>query len=128
MIQIFSEQRAIFENPFDKEVSFTVAPYVFTYAPDWVQETLLWKWLEADKKVKVIKSAKDAIEAKFEQVETPSIKEAEEQVEEEPKLSDVDLEKYSKMKAKELYEVCISKGIDVEPKLSKAFYLEQLSK
>ena len=128
MVQIFSEQRAKFVNPADNEVTFDVAPFVFTYAPDWVQETLLWKWLEADKKVKVIKSAKDAIEAKFEQVETPSIKEAEKQVEEEPKLSDVELENYSKMKAKDLYEICISKGIDVEPKLSKAFYLEKLSK
>lgn len=128
MIQIFSEQRAKFVNPGDSEVTFTVTPYIFTFAPDWVQETLLWRLLESDKKIKVIKSAKDAIDAKFEQVENPSIDEAEKQVKQESTLSDSDLESYSKMRAKDLYELCISKGIDVEPKMSKAFYLEQLSK
>lgn len=127
MIQIFSEQRAKFVNPADSEVSFTVAPFIFTYAPDWVQETLLWKLLSQDKKIRLINSAKDAIEAKYEQVENEvpakPVKE-----EKESKLSDTELEDYSKMKAKDLYEICISKGIEVEPKLSKAYYLEQLSK
>lgn len=127
MIQIFSEQRAKFVNPADSEVSFTVAPFIFTYAPDWVQETLLWKLLSQDKKIRLINSAKDAIEAKYEQVENEVPAEPVKE-EKESKLSDTELEDYSKMKAKDLYEICISKGIEVEPKLSKAYYLEQLSK
>lgn len=127
MIQIFSEQRAKFVHPDDREVTFTVSPFIFTYAPDWIQSTLLWKLLESDKKIKVIRSAKDAIEAKFEQVENETEK-VEEVKEEEPKISDNELEEYSKMKAKDLYEICITKGIEVEPKMSKAYYLEQLSK
>lgn len=126
MIQIFSEQKAKFESG-DPDITFTVEPLIFTFAPDWITDTLLWKLLEQDNKIRKISSAKDAIESTI-KVEEPKIKKAEEQVKKEPTISDDDLEKYSKMKAKELYEVCISKGIEVEPKLSKAFYLEQLSK
>lgn len=127
MIQVFSEQRAKFVSPVDNEITFTVAPYVFTNAPDWIVDTLLWKLLEGDNKIRMIGTAKQAIEAMAKVDEKVSIKEAESKVEEQ-EINDNELVDYSKMKAKDLYEVCISKGIDVEPKLSKAYYLEQLSK
>ena len=127
MIQVFSEQRAKFVNSVDNEITFTVAPYIFTNAPEWIVDTLLWKLLESDNKIRMIGTAKQAIEAMAKVDEKVSIKEAESKVEEQ-KINDNELVDYSKMKAKDLYEVCISKGIDVEPKLSKAYYLEQLSK
>ena len=33
---------------------------------------------------------------------------------------------YNQMQAKELYDICISKGIEVEPKKKKEYYLEKL--
>lgn len=46
-----------------------------------------------------------------------------EEVAEEPK-SEVD---YSSMKAKELYELCLSKGIEVEEKKPKQYYIDKLA-
>ena len=34
---------------------------------------------------------------------------------------------YSSMKAKELYDLCVEKGIEVEAKKSKDYYIEKLS-
>ena len=128
MVQVFSEQRAKFVNDQDSEITFTVAPFIFTYAPDWITKTLLWKLLMKDNKIRIIGSAKDAIEATAKVEEKISYEKAEEQAESEVKISDNEIDQYSKMKARELYEVCVSKGIEVESKQSKAYYLEQLSK
>jgi len=128
MVQVFSEQRAKFVNDQDDEITFTVPPYVFTYAPEWITKTLLWKLLVKDNKIRVIGTAKDAIEVTAKVEEKISYEKAEKQVESEVKISDNEIDQYSKMKPKELYEICISKGIEVEPKKSKDYYLEQLSK
>lgn len=128
MIQVFSEQRAKFVNDQDSEITFTVAPYIFTYAPEWITKTLLWKLLAKDNKIRAISTAKDAIEVTAKVEEKISYEKAEEQAESTAKIDDNELDQYSKMRAKELYEICISKGIEVEPKQGKAYYLEQLSK
>ena len=47
---------------------------------------------------------------------------------EEIEVTDVEIKEipYNQMQAKELYDICVSKGIEVEPKKKKEYYLEKL--
>ena len=47
---------------------------------------------------------------------------------EEIEVTDVEIKEipYNQMQAKELYEICVSKGIEVESKKKKEYYLEKL--
>lgn len=50
-----------------------------------------------------------------------------EQVVEEPVAEEVEAIDYSSMSAKELYAACKEKGLEVEAKQSKEYYLEKLA-
>lgn len=47
---------------------------------------------------------------------------------EEIEVTDVEIKEipYNQMQAKELYDICVGKGIEVEPKKKKEYYLEKL--
>ena len=57
------------------------------------------------------------------EVEEPVEAPTEEPEADEEQNNDVD---YSNMKAKELYDLCVEKGIEVEAKKSKEYYIEKL--
>lgn len=52
-----------------------------------------------------------------------------EEIENEPEGSDevVEAIDYSNMKAKELYDLCVERGIEVEAKKTKDYYIEKLN-
>ena len=128
MIQVYIEQRAIFNHPANYSIEYEVAPYVFTEAPDWVVDSAMWRLLEKDRKAKVIGSAKDisTIDKADGKISKQEISKAIETAEE-SSVNDNELTMLSNKKAKELYEICVEKGLKVEPQKTKAYYLKALA-
>lgn len=132
-VQIFSNQSATFNHPNDYNTKFRVKAFKFVYAPDWILESSMYKSLKKDRKIKLIKSSADVadIETKG-KVDNKNINDAlnstnETQSEENKvNLTDNELKEYSEKTARELYDICVEKGIEVESKKAKEYYLEKL--
>ena len=110
-VQIFSNQTAVFNHPDDYETKFRVRAY----------ESLL-----DSNKIKLIESNSDI--AKIEtngKIESKEINEALNNTEN-LNISDNDLQSYSEKSSKELYNICLEKGIQVESKKPKEYYIEKL--
>lgn len=125
-VQIFSNQTAVFNHPDDYETKFRVRAYEFTYAPDWILKSRMYKALLDSNKIKLIESNSDV--AKIEtngKIESKEINEALNNTEN-LNISDNDLQSYSEKSSKELYNICLEKGIQVESKKPKEYYIEKL--
>ena len=131
-VQIFSNQSATFNHPDDYKTKFRVKAFEFTYVPDWVINTEMYKLLLNDGNVKLIKSSADVADIEIKgKVDNKNINDAlnsanEIQSEENVSLSDNELKEYSEKTARELYDICVEKGIEVESKKPKEYYLKKI--
>lgn len=129
-IQIFTEQSALFTNPADKYDSFEAKCYEFTTAPDWIVNTLMFKLLQKDGKIKILNSGDKFVEnnGQIAKVIEPTSTPADAPVdEEEPAVNDNEIQDLAQMSNKELYALCMEKGIEAEPKRNKDYYLNLLA-
>ena len=134
-IQVYCEQKALFVNPFNNKEEFVVDEFSFSSAPSWITTTYMWELLVKDGKIKLINSVKDA-EEKIEKKElskeevekvVDDFKEDVEVEDEVETMSDNEIEMLSNMTKKGLYALCKEKGIDVESKQPKEYYLKMLA-
>ena len=132
-VQIFGNQSATFNHPNDYSLKFRLKAFEFTYAPEWILESEMYKALKKDGKIKLIKSSADVadIETKG-KVDNKNINDAlnstneTQSKENKVNLTDNELKEYSEKTARELYDICAEKGIEVESKKAKEYYLEKL--
>lgn len=128
-IQVFSEQTAKFHHPKNYEITASVRAYEFSEVPEWVLDSTLYQLLSADRKIKLIESKKDVAQVDevngkiskgslADAIDSVDIN-ADEVVEE----NEVD---YSAMKAKQLYDLCVEKGIEAEKQQSREYYINLL--
>ena len=138
-IQVFCTRSIQFTHPKDKSVVHKIRNHEFTYAPSWIKDTPIFKALVKENSIKVIESAKDVskietsgkIAAKelskeayaVPEVEIEEVEEAEEDVFVEGEPVPAELKDLTN---KQLYAMCVAKGMEVEPKKNKAYYLEKL--
>lgn len=129
-IQIFTEQSALFVNPGNKYDTFEAKCFEFVTAPDWVVNTLLFKLLQKDGKIKILNAGDKFIENNgvIAKVEPEVTNEPDPAVEEESAANDNEIQNYAEMSNKELYALCMEKGIEAEPKKNKDYYLNLLAK
>lgn len=137
---LFSNQQAIFRHPADEQnVTYEVRAFEFTSGvPDWVKDSWMFKALSKDGKIKVIENKQDivAIENKG-KIQSADLAKAVANVEDEEEivadktaddmLAELTLADVKDFKAKKLYDVCVAKGLDVEEKQNKNYYLEVLA-
>nr|DAI25117.1 MAG TPA: hypothetical protein [Caudoviricetes sp.] len=133
-VQIFSNQTTVFNHPKDYNTKFKVRAFEFSYAPDWVLDSAMYKALEKSKKIKLIGSRADVAEIEMNgKVKSNEIDKAldsnEEVVKknvEEINVDDNELQTYHEKSSKELYNLCLEKGIQVESKKPKEYYINKL--
>lgn len=131
MITIFSKKAVTFNHPGDYSIEHTVKNDSFENVPDWVIDSTMFAALKSEGSVRIIESAKDLKVAEMsdtvkeevfrDEMPEPAVETDEDENEEIPAGTD-----FASMKATELYKVCKEKGLEVEPKQSKDFYLEVL--
>lgn len=121
-IQIFSEQAATFNHPKDYNTKVSVNAFKFEEVPEWVMDSAMFNLLTKARKLRVINGKNDV--AKVEIANGKISKENTIEAMEKAEEKEVD---YTSMKAKKLYELCVEKGIEVEPQQSKDYYLEKLN-
>ena len=130
MFTIFSKKSVTFNHPKDYSISHTVKHLMFENVPDWVRDSSMFEALMSEGSVRVIDSAADLKAAEMSDTakaevfttpvgETPDVEDDEET----PAPEGTD---YASMKATELYKICKERGLEVEAKQSKDFYLETL--
>ena len=110
-VQIFSNQTTVFNHPKDYNTKFKVRAFEFSYAPDWVLDSDMYKALEKSKKIKLIGSRADVAEIEMNgKVKSNEIDKAldsnEEVVKknvEEINVDDNELQTYHEKSSKELY-------------------------
>lgn len=151
MIQVFCTKSIKFRHPKDSSVTHIIRNHDFTYAPSWIKDTSIFATLMREGSIKVIESAKDlasteisgkvmAEQLKKEAYNKPAVKEVviEETVEDE-EIDDTEVTEEVEITTgqpvdldtltnKELFKVCQDRGIEAEPKQSKAYYLKKLNK
>lgn len=151
MISIFCNKSVKFRHPKDRDVFAVVRDHDFVTAPSWIVDTSLFKMLEKEGSIKLIKSSSDAkgIETKgkvskeeldkFDDVvipepmsggkeELPDPEEVEEVEEVNESKDEEAFDPYEGMTAMDLYNKCIEEGLDVEKKKSKKYYINELNK
>ena len=123
-IQVFSEQTAKFHHPKNYEITASVRAYEFSEVPEWVLDSELYKLLSADRKIKLIESKKDVaqVDEVNGKISKESLADAIDSVEQ-TEENEVD---YSAMKAKQLYDLCVEKGIEAEKQQSREYYINLL--
>ncbi len=136
-ITIFSDQAATFNHPDDYTVTSIIEAYKFEEVPDWVSKSRMFELLTKSKKIKVVEGKKSVAEIDNAngKVKNTEVSAALDAIESETDLtSDEALEEdkdntldYTHMKSKELYEICVEKGIEVEAKQPKEYYIDKLS-
>ena len=128
-IQVFSEQTAKFHHPKNYEITASVRAYEFSEVPDWVLDSTLYQLLSADRKIKLIESKKDVaqVDEVNGKISKESLADAIDSVDinadEVAEENEVD---YSAMKAKQLYDLCVEKGIEAEKQQSREYYINLL--
>lgn len=141
-IQVFCTKSIRFVHPKDESVYHEIKNHAFTSAPEWIKDTAIFNLLVKENSLKVIESSKDlaevettgkiagkelekenyvsklgaGVDLKDEEPEEVEEVEAEEEAAVDPK----------DMSNKELYALCVEKGLEVEEKKNKAYYLEKL--
>lgn len=122
-VLFYSEQAAIFNHPADYNTKCSIAVKEFKYLPEWVTESTMFKLLKKENKIRVAGNAKDQIEMEMNglQVESKPI--------ELPTSAELDnkLSSYTGMKKRELYDLCVEKGLEPEKERSKDYYIGLLS-
>lgn len=119
-VQVFSNQAAIFNHPKDYQTKCSVNAYEFTWLPDWILQSTMYKGLDKMGKIKIVDNAHDQIQLeqdgkiKEEKHDTQPITTAE---------LDNAMVEYNDMKSKELYDLCLSRGLQVEKQRSKDYYI-----
>lgn len=134
-ITVFSNQAATFNHPNDYNIRATVEAYKFEEVPDWVVTSRMFELLSKSKKIKVVEGRRSIAEidnanGKIKNIEVSA---ALDSIEPEVTLAEdvsdsVDTSSdFTHMKSKELYEMCLERGIEVEAKQPKEYYIEKLS-
>lgn len=122
-ILFFSNQAAIFNHPKDYNTKCHIGVEEFKYLPEWVLESTMFKLLKKENKIRVAGSKKDQIEMEMNglQTQTENI--------EPPTSAELDnkLTSYAGMKKRELYDLCVEKGLEPEDQRSKDYYVGLLS-
>lgn len=154
-IQVFCTKSIRFVHPKDESVSHEIRNHEFTMAPSWIRDTMMFHALKRENSIKVIESAKDLAEVEttgkiagaelekepeastqgagvgLPEETTETAEEAEEETAETAEAETAEEETkvdYESMSNKDLYNLCIEKGIEVEAKRNKAYYVEKLEK
>lgn len=144
-IQVFCTKSIRFVHPKDESVYYEIKNHAFTSAPEWIKDTAIFALLIKENSLKVIESSKDLAEvettgkiaaAELEKEPEASTQgagvglpeetaETAEETEEAEEAEETKVD-YESMSNKELYALCVEKGLEVEEKKSKAYYLKQL--
>lgn len=124
-IQVFCKQSVKFNHPKDYNVKHETKANEFTYIPDWVLDSTMFKLLQQKNMIKVIGSKQDVVD-----IETSNGKVIDKALEEAEEAATSTVEAavdYETLKAKELYSLCIEKGVEVQEKQPKDYYIEKLT-
>lgn len=143
-ITVFSNKTAVFNHPKDYSITHEVAAFDFAKVPGWIVESTMFKLLTKDNAIRVIESNKDLKDVElsgkankkdiFENTEKPAGDDLEVDKDGESEDSEDDEGEgassegldFSEMTKKQLYGLCVERGLEVEPKKNKEFYLEAL--
>ena len=140
-LTVFSNKSANFNHPKDYSTVVNVRAFTFETVPDWVTGSKMFQLLSKEGSIRVIESNKDLKEVEiagkikgkeiFSAPKEVVADEAavEEVVEEEvgPDTEEVETSDFSQMSTKQLYNLCVEKGLNVEPKLKKEDYIKVLT-
>jgi hypothetical protein len=130
-VQIFSNQSATFNHPNDYETKVRVEAFKFEDVPEWVLESKMYKLLVKSNKIKLITGKEDvaSVEKANGKLKHAEINEAlnnQDNAQGSDSVSEQPID-YSNMKASELYNLCLEKGIKADIKQSKDYYINLLS-
>lgn len=126
-MRIFSKKAFAFKDPNvidvvaeisgGKKTYIEVQPGSFTSVPDWVKNDAMFQWALSDGDIEILEDAKPMVSGVS--IPAPST----EGEEEDPVADD----EFSGLTNKQLYDKCVEAGIEVEPKKSRAYYIEKLT-
>lgn len=144
-ITVFSNKTVNFNHPLDFSRVVNVKALSFETVPDWIVDSKMFKLLKSEGSIRIINSNKDLREVEaegkvkgkdiFEATKEEMIEKEEEaqfarereiEVEEETK-EEKEIVNFSDMTSKQLYNLCIEKGLNVEPKQKKEVYVKLLT-
>ncbi len=122
-IQVFSNQSATFNHPNDYETKCKIDAFKFVNVPEWITDSLMYKNLEKQGKIKLIRDRKDVAEIEINgKITNTEISNA---INNTPENSVEEID-YTHMKSSELYKLCIEKGLEAEPKRAAEYYINIL--
>lgn len=123
-VTVFSQQAVIFNHPDDYNTKYTIRAYDFVQVPDWVLNSEMYALLKQKNRIRLVESKADIaeIEDANGKIDNATVLENLDKTDEVETTID-----YTQMKSKELYEICVEKGIEVEAKQSKDYYIEKLN-
>lgn len=130
-IQIFSNQAATFNHPKNYDEKVKVRAFEFSEVPEWVLQSVMFKALTKSNKIRLINGKSDI--SKIEEagkIESSKITEAIDTAEitqETATETEKNEDMYANMKNKQLYDLCVERGIDVEMHQSRRYYLDKLN-
>lgn len=127
-IQIFSEQAAKFHHPKDYNITASVKAFEFAEVPEWVMQSRIYKLLVSDKKIRLIEGKKDVaeVESANGKISRQDVVDAIDSVDETEATEENEID-YSAMKAKQLYDLCLERGIEAEKQQSREYYINLLN-
>lgn len=144
-ITVFSNKTVNFNHPLDFSRVVNVKALSFETVPDWIVDSKMFKLLKSEGSIRIINSNKDLREVEAEgKVKGKDIFEAtkEEMIEKEEEAQfarerEIEVEEgtkeekeivnFSDMTSKQLYNLCIEKGLNAEPKQKKEVYVKLLT-
>jgi hypothetical protein len=139
-VTVFSNKSANFNHPKDYSTVVNVRALTFETVPDWVLDSKMFQLLKKENSIRIIESNKDLKDVEvagkvkskeiFDAVkETVAATAVEVEVDELVEEDEVEVETsdYSQMSSKQLYTICVEKGLNVEPKLKKEDYIKVLA-
>lgn len=133
-IQIFSNQAATFNHPKNYDEKVKVRAFEFSEVPEWVLQSVMFKALTKSNKIRLINGKSDI--SKIEEagkIESGKITEAIDTAETTPEtvetaaVAENNPDPYANLKNKQLYDLCVERGIDVEMHQSRRYYLDKLN-
>ena len=135
-VTVFSNKSANFNHPKDYSTVVNVRALTFETVPDWVLDSKMFQLLKKENSIRIIESNKDLKDVEvagkvkskeiFDAVkEEIAVAEVAAEVEEDE--VEVETSDYSQMSSKQLYTICVEKGLNVEPKLKKEDYIKVLA-
>lgn len=136
-VTVFSNKSANFNHPKDYSTVVNVRAFTFETVPDWITGSKMFQLLDKEGSIRIIESNKDLKEVEIagkikgkEVFSAPKEIVADEAAVEEVVEDDteeVETSDFSQMSTKQLYNLCVEKGLNVEPKLKKEDYIKVLT-